>query len=133
MTIRDLERLQGVDPRLQTAYQKLSAAAAALGFGIFVVEGLRTQARQIALYEQGRSMPGRIVTKVDGVTKLSNHQRGRALDFAFSDDPRTPRDETWDPAMPWALIGTMAKVLGVVWGGDWGWGDFGHIELKEDQ
>ena len=39
-----------------------------------VIEGLRAQARQRALYAQGRTEPGRIVTQIDGVSRRSKHQ-----------------------------------------------------------
>ncbi len=138
MKQRDLERLQGVHARLVEAWIRIDDAMDALGFPVFVVEGVRSADEQVELYEQGRIKPGKIVTNCDGVRKKSNHQPhadglGYALDFAFVDDPRTPKDETWDPKMPWDLVGLMAEKFGLTWGGRWtSLVDLPHIELKED-
>ncbi len=135
MTKRDEKRLTGVHPQLARAYERIADAMNALGAPIFVVEGVRTAARQQELYAQGRTAPGKIVTQVDGVHVKSKHQPkedgfGYAVDFAFVDDPATPNDETWDLKMPWRLAGEMAEYLGLVWGGRWTFGDYGHIEIK---
>lgn len=135
MTSRDSKRLDGVHPKLASAYIRINEAMGALGFPIFVVEGVRTAERQQELYAQGRTKPGNIVTYLDGVEKKGKHQQkgdgfGYAIDFAFIDDPRTPKDETWDEKMPWILVGVMAEHLGLTWGGRWTRPvDSGHIEL----
>ena len=135
MTKRDEQRLKGVLPQLAEAYRRIADAMNTLGVPIFVVEGVRTVERQRDLYAQGRTTPGKIVTQVDGVHVKSKHQPredgyGYAVDFAFVDDPKTPNDETWDLKQPWRLAGEMAEFLGLVWGGRWDFGDFGHIEIK---
>ena len=53
-------------------------AFAILQGGVIVVEGLRTKARQIQLYAQGRTAPGKIVTW----TLNSKHIDGLAIDLA---------------------------------------------------
>jgi peptidoglycan L-alanyl-D-glutamate endopeptidase CwlK len=97
----------------------------------------------MALYAQGRTKPGAIVTNCDGVIKLSNHQAkrgesrwagfGAAADLTFADDAGRP---TWvDTAtykLPWRLFGTIAKAQQLVWGGDWPtMTDRPHVELFE--
>lgn len=133
---RDLVRLRGVHADLQFAVLAILEAMEALGFPMMVVEGLRTTERQLALYAQGRSTPGPIVTRVDGVKTIGTHQVqadhfGHAVDCAFVDDPGTKQDETYDLTMPWDLYGLMAGKLGLVWGGTWKTmrGDLGHVEL----
>jgi len=138
MTQRDQKRLEGVHPDLRGAYALIDGAMNLLGFPVFVVDGLRTTAEQQREYAKGRTTEGRIVTKADGVVKKSNHQAaddgfGHAIDFAFVDDPRTPKDETWDPHMPWDLVGLMGEKLGLVWGGRWTRPvDLGHLELPKE-
>ena len=46
----------------------------ALGWPMFVVEGVRTTKRQQEHYAKGRTKPGKIVTHADGVRKKSDHQ-----------------------------------------------------------
>ena len=123
--------MTSVHPTLAAALDRIFASMAAFGHPMRVIEGVRTTARQQALWQQGRSAPGKIVTQRDGVIKLSSHQLGHAVDCAFVDDPRTPRDDTWDETKPWAVYGAMAEAEGLTWGGRWKTlHDLPHIELK---
>lgn len=133
---RDEARLVGVHPDLKAAVMAILDAMDILGFPMFVTQGVRTVAEQQALYAQGRTVPGVIVTNADGVKKPSNHQAkadgyGHAVDLAFLDDPDTPKTEIYDPAMPWDLMGLMAEKRGLTWGGRWsGLVDLPHVELR---
>lgn len=133
---RDVTRLGGVHPYLAHKLLKVLDAMEVLGFPMLVTEGLRTDARQQALYAQGRSAAGPIVTNADGVTHKSMHQPqadgyGHAVDCAFLDDPHTAKVETWDPKQPWELYGRMAEQFGLTWGGRWqSITDLPHVELS---
>jgi peptidoglycan L-alanyl-D-glutamate endopeptidase CwlK len=140
---RDLERLKAVTPPLRDLTTKLLDAMDRLDYPMTVTAGVRTMAAQQALYAQGRTAPGNIVTNADGVTKKSNHQPkddgfGYAVDCAFLVDGADRDGEletpSWGEDHPWFLYGQMAKTLGkgkVVWGGDWsGLRDLPHIEWK---
>lgn len=107
--------LTDVDPRLVDAADRILMAMRELGFQMMVTDGKRTNAEQVALFAQGRTAPGRIVTQADGVTHRSKHQDGRAVDMCFVVDGQP----SWDDAHPWRCYGEMAKALGLVWGGDW--------------
>lgn len=135
---RTLARLAGVAPPLQTAAVDIIAAMFILtGERLMVVSGVRGDKEQVDLYAQGRTKPGKIVTHLDGIKRRSNHQvavdgpwkgLGCAIDFCFIDaDKDAP---TWDDAMPWAVLGQLAKAKGLVWGGDWPTlRDRPHVEL----
>lgn len=131
------DRRQGLNPNLLEKVDRVLAAMAALGFPMKIVQGLRTVEEQQALFAQGRTKPGKVVTNCDGVRKKSNHQAaadglGRAVDCAFVDDKTTPEDETWSEKSPWTAYGAVAKAVGLVWGGDWkGINDRPHIELPK--
>ena len=133
---RDEARLQGVHPDLKQRVLTMLDALDVLGYPMFVTQGVRTVAEQKALYAQGRTAPGPIVTNADGVFKVSNHQVksdgfGHAVDCAFLNDPDTPKSEVFDPAMPWDLYGLMAEKLDLTWGGRWaGLVDLPHVELR---
>lgn len=127
-----LEKLAGVHPRLVDAATRICLAMDALGFRMMVTDGVRTTAKQQALYAQGRTAPGAIVTNTDGVIKKSNHQPkadglGHAVDMAFVVNGLP----SWDPSLPWFLYGAMVRSLGLRWGGDWTSGlvDKPHMEL----
>lgn len=68
--------LQGLDPEFRTKFADLRSAAADKGVEFNAGEGFRPQERQNALYAQGRTAPGPVVTQ----TLNSNHTSGRAND-----------------------------------------------------
>ena len=119
----------GVQPDLARKVQQVLRAMAAFGYPMHPITGLRTVAQQQALYAQGRSAPGPIVTKCDGVVHRSAHQAsedglGRAIDCVF--DGETP----FDPHAPWNAFGALGKAVGLVWGGDFTTlRDLDHLEL----
>lgn len=129
MTSRDLARLTGVHPALVEAITEIFAEMQAWGHPMFVVEGVRTMARQAELYAQGRTMKGPIVTEKDGVTHKSRHQPrsdgyGYAVDCAFLDG--NPFAQTH----PWDRYGTEVEKRGLTWGGRWSHPhDAPHAEL----
>lgn len=51
-----------------------------LGYNFRISEAYRTTERQKQLYAQGRTKKGSIVTHMDGVTKMSMHQKRLAVD-----------------------------------------------------
>lgn len=108
---RDRQRLDSLDPEFRAPAMRVLKDMHAAGHPMFITSARRTVAQQQALWRQGRSEPGRIVTWVDGVQKLSNHQSGRAMDCAFV------AADIWDG--PWELYGTVAERHGLAWGGRW--------------
>ncbi len=124
-----MSKLDGVHPDLVAKVQSIIAAMGELGFVLRVTDGVRTTEQQAALYAQGRTAPGRIVTNADGVVKRSNHQArggfGYAVDCCFVVDGQP----SWAESNPWALYGAMATALGLTWGGNWHTPDRPHVEL----
>jgi peptidoglycan L-alanyl-D-glutamate endopeptidase CwlK len=90
-----------------------------------------TQVEQNALYAQGRTTPGRIVTW----TLNSMHLYGKAFDIAILKDGKP----TWDPkvdvdgdsAWDYYEAGQLGESIGLVWGGRWKKPDYPHFQLKE--
>lgn len=129
--------MSGVHPNLKEKVIRILTSMDSLGFPMMVTDGVRTQEQQQRLYAQGRTVPGRIVTYADGVTKHSNHQakmdgHGHAVDCCFlvdADSDGDVDDPSWDAKRPWALYGLMAQTLGLVWGGAWKMRDLPHVEL----
>lgn len=108
------DRLKTLASRFQSA-TGLHLAARALG-------GRRTCAQQDALYAQGRSEPGDIVTHASGCT--SWHVLGRALDV----DPIDAAGNM-QPESAYAQAGALWVKLGGTWGGNFpGFPDIGHFE-----
>ena len=88
----------------------------------------RTAEQQFALYQQGRTAPGKIVTNCDGYKKISRHERWRAGDFVIVDDNGKL---IWTATARYELLGEMWRNLGGTWGGDFKTPprDLGHFEL----
>lgn len=124
-------KLVGVHPDLVVKVIRILTAMESLHLKMLVTDGVRTLEQQMALYAQGRTMPGHIVTNCDGVLKRSNHQPhddgfGHAVDccFVLNGVP------SWDKSLPWILYGGMAQQQGLVWGGTFKTlVDLPHVEL----
>ncbi len=128
MTDRDRKRLIGVHPTLIAVIENVLDEMDADHTPMFVVEGVRTDARQAQLYAQGRTTLGPIVTYKDGVTHRSNHQPvngfGMAVDCAFVGS------QPFDKRHPWEVYGLRLEQRGVTWGGRWSMGDLPHAEYQ---
>ena len=106
---------------------KLIARALSGGIRLMPYWIHRTPAQQFELYQQGRTVVGKIVTNCDGYKKISPHQRWRAADLVIvGEDGRL----IWNASARYELLGQMWKDLGGKHGGDFkGICDGGHFEL----
>lgn len=90
-----------------------------MNVAVRIVQGLRTIKEQDALYAQGRTKPGKIVTKAKGGS--SYHNYGIAFDFALLyDKDRNGTFETlvWDEKDPrWQDVVKAFEAKGWFWGG----------------
>lgn len=112
--MRDITQLH---PRLQQIIGELQPLWAAAGLNVGIGECLRTVEEQDALYAQGRTTPGPIVTNARGVDYMSQHQWGIAFDF-FQNDPSNPYPDP-ETSTFWTDAAAIAKARGLAWGGDW--------------
>lgn len=99
-------------PPVQFLARSLIANAHANGIDIQVISGTRTYAEQDALYNQGRSKPGKIVTNARGGQSWHNHQV--AFDIGVFKDGKY-----LDESPLYTKVGALGKALGLEWGGDW--------------
>lgn len=127
-------RLSGLLPVVKVAAETLIDRCYARGVPIVITQGLRTIAEQDALYAQGRTKPGAIVTNARGGTSF--HNFGVAIDFALlMPDGRsvswdTKRNGDLDLLPDWDEVVTEAKRIGFAWGGDWrSFVDMPHFEM----
>lgn len=124
LSSRSKEKLKGVNSEL---IRVVLRAIEITTVDFAVVQGVRTQAEQDALYEQGRTKPGPIVTW----TRNSKHIGGNAVDLAAFVNGSI----SWSPQYYDDIALAMkqaARELGVKigWGPDLGIkGDLGHYEL----
>lgn len=109
--MRDITQLH---PELQAKISQLYLLCVREGLILGIGECLRTVAEQDALYAQGRTTPGAIVTNARGSSYSSQHQWGIAFDFY-----KNVAGHAYDDDAFFARVGALAKSLGLGWGGDW--------------
>lgn len=127
MDQRSLDNLNTLHPKFRpSAIQAWTQAQAAMpsNVQIIVVQGLRTFAESHALYAQGRTTPGEIVTKA--AAGQSYHNYGLAFDFAMVTDGKD--DDVVGPN--WMKVVTIMESHGMSWGGNFpeGFHDNPHFE-----
>jgi len=109
------KRLAAVHPLLAERGRTMLNRCAGAGLPLMVTQGLRTWEEQDALFAQGRTAPGKIVTDARGGT--SYHNFGLAFDILVLD---AMGKAEWDPEHPgWRQAAVVGKALGLDWGGDW--------------
>jgi peptidoglycan LD-endopeptidase CwlK len=99
-------------PEVQPYARALVTKAAQHGITIKVISGLRTYQEQNDLYAQGRTKPGRIVTKARG--GFSNHNFGIAFDIGVFEGTKY-----LDESPKYKAVGVLGMDLGLEWGGNW--------------
>jgi peptidoglycan LD-endopeptidase CwlK len=105
-------RLAQVHPELSRRIHQL---AEMLPYMLRVTQGLRTYAEQNALYDQGRTTPGKIVTEAKG--GYSMHNFGLAVDVVPMSASGQP---DWnDKDAQWAEILAKAPACGLAEGAAW--------------
>lgn len=114
-------------PRAQKAARHFMDLAQAANFGCDakIISGTRTYREQAAIFAQGRTRPGKIVTKAG--PGQSNHNFGVAWDVGFFEG-----GEYIDDPKPYRSLGEMitTKGDGIEWGGLWRFIDLPHYQLR---
>ncbi|MBA9088827.1 peptidoglycan L-alanyl-D-glutamate endopeptidase CwlK [Fontibacillus solani] len=123
---KSASKLTGLHPVVRQATERLIERSFARGVPILITQGLRTIAEQDALYAQGRTKLGQIVTNARG--GYSNHNFGVAIDFALLQSDG--KSVSWTVGKEWMVVVEIAKSLGFEWGGDWkSFKDMPHFEM----
>lgn len=110
---RSQARIASLDPSLRPLALALLENAWQDGIALVVVGGLRTLEEQQALYDQGRTTPGPVVTNAPPGSSWHNY--GLAFDVAILANGAAtyPND-----ADLWDRVGDAGKRVGLQWGGD---------------
>lgn len=118
------KKLKGVHPVVAEKARQLITKAYNEGIYVVITQGYRSKEEQDALYAQGRSKPGKIVTNARGGD--SYHNYGLAIDFALM----TPDGSiSWEVNDKWRRVAAIGKSLGFEWGGDWdSFKDYPHFQ-----
>jgi hypothetical protein len=114
------ERLRGVHPGLVLLAKTWQIQ---LAFDVKVTAGVRTDVEQAALYAQGRTVPGPIVTNAADASKSPHGMRwvaGRALGCAMDVSPTDEHGNIWENPDAYEEMATWAyRRDNIVWGGRW--------------
>jgi peptidoglycan L-alanyl-D-glutamate endopeptidase CwlK len=112
---RTERNIASLHPRAQEKAREFMQLAVPLmkryGLDVRIISGLRTFAEQDALYAQGRTAKGRIVTNARA--GFSNHNFGTAFDIGLFEGKKY-----LDESPKYKELGQAGKSLGLVWGGD---------------
>lgn len=119
---RTLENLAGLNKKFRVKAEAFLAAAQPIlakhGVTAEVISGLRSWQQQAALYAQGRTKPGRIVTKARPGSSWHNY--GLAIDLGlfaggkYLDEAAPARAEK-----VYRDLGALAATMGLEWAGTW--------------
>ncbi len=99
-------------PEVQPIARALIQKSSEMGINIKIISGLRTYEEQDALYAQGRTTPGNIVTNARG--GHSNHNFGIAFDVGVFEGNKYLPEST-----KYKAVGALGMDLGLEWGGNW--------------
>jgi len=131
-------KLSDAEHDLQTAFRLIREYYRAKnpGHTLVLTDVYRHPKKQRALYAQGRTKPGKIVTYVDGFTMIGKHNYypSRAIDVAVKN--ASTGKITWENKMYKPLGAIVKRVqretgIKLTWGGNWKKPvDMPHIEVR---
>lgn len=124
------KRLMYLHPNLQKFFIELLKISP---YDFSISQGVRTAEEQNKLYQQGRTVPGKIITNCDGYKSKSKHQVkedgfGYAGDIAILVDGKVTWEEKYYEQI--ANVGReLMKKYNIEWGGNWkNFKDLPHFE-----
>jgi hypothetical protein len=117
------QRISTLHPLIRSRVADFINEADRLGIQLRITSAYRSFAEQDALFAQGRTQPGNIVTNARGGESIHN------FGLAFDVVPMVHGQTDWNGN--WPFIGTLGKSFGFIWGGDWQtFPDRPHFELN---
>ena len=100
-------------PAVQAMCQAFLDACKAQGIDVLVTSTYRDNESQAAIYAQGRTTPGRIVTNAKPGQSFHNYRC--AFDFV----PIVNGKAQWDDTGLFTRCGVIAESVGLTWAGRW--------------
>jgi peptidoglycan L-alanyl-D-glutamate endopeptidase CwlK len=101
-------------PVVKLKVERFMGLCVANGIDLLITSTYRDYESQDALYAQGRTAPGKIVTNAKGGHSFHNYQC--AVDVV----PIVNGKPDWDGSHPvWAKLGEFGKQAGLDWAGEW--------------
>ncbi len=110
--IHSERRINTLHPKIRNRVRAFINEAERQGIKLRVTSGYRTWDEQTRLYNQGRTLPGSIVTNAEAGESWHNY--ALAFDVVEIKNGRA----LWNNAN-WSKIGKLGKSFRFSWGGDW--------------
>ena len=125
-----ISRIAKLHPKLRAEAATILSEIISKGINIRITQGLRTIAEQDAIYAQGRTTPGKIVSNAKGGKSFHNY--GLAIDFCLLHKDGTvsfnmKEDVDNDKIADWTEVVDTFKAHG------WEWGDRGYVDTPHCQ
>lgn len=116
--------LVDLTPKVRAMAMAFIDACAQQGITVLIISTFRDYEAQDALYAQGRTKPGKIVTNARG--GYSYHNFGVAFDFV----PLVYGKPAWKDEKLFKRCGEIGEEIGLEWGGRWHGKlvDLGHMQ-----
>lgn len=107
-------KIEDLLPPVQQRVKAMIDACKAEGIDLLITSTYRDNASQDALYAQGRTAPGKVVTNARAGQSFHNYRC--AVDVV----PLRNGKPVWDSKDAiWQRIGSIGKAIGLEWAGDW--------------
>jgi len=113
--------LNDLHPAVQPMAAEFLNNCKAAGIDLLITCTWRSAAEQDALYAQGRTTPGRIVTRAKAGQSWHNHTlAGRPASLALDVVPLRLGKPVWAASDAiWQDVGRIGKACGLEWAGEW--------------
>ena len=106
-------KIEDLHPKVAKMCQAFIAECKAQGIDVLITSTYRDAASQNALYAQGRTAPGKIVTKAKAGKSFHNYR------VAFDFVPLVNGKAQWNDSALFTRCGVIAESVGLEWAGRW--------------
>lgn len=117
-------KLEDLHPTVQKLCAEFIEKCKQIDINVTITSTYRDNSYQNDLYAQGRTKPGKIVTKAKGGQSMHNWKV--AFDFV-------PLDKAgkadWNNTKAFEACGKVAQSVGLEWGGSWKFKDMPHCQF----
>jgi len=117
---RDIKDLH---PKVKAMAEKFLSECKAAGLNVNIYSTYRDHESQNDLYAQGRTKPGKVVTKAKGGDSFHNWK------VAFDSAPVVNGSIPWNDAKLFEKMGAIGESVGLEWGGRWKFKDMPHFQF----